>query len=144
MTVVDQTWARGLAPGSRGSVSAFHNGGVGYQLLSPAQVEVLDGDVLLLTIDHGKAPKDASYAYAVRTAVSKKAFEKALKEQDFEILANAPDLQAVRFAGKVMAVFYEAGEIALAEGQSIESGVPSLVVRDLATGATVSWNPYCD
>lgn len=70
--------------------------------VSAAEKKRVSGEVFTLWLDHGPAPKDATYAYLVSPAVA--------KVPKVEILANTPDLQAAQDAeGRVAIVAHKAG-----------------------------------
>ena len=67
-----------------------------------------------IMINHGKNPKNATYAYAVLPYADEEKTALYAKSVPFEILSNTPVCQAVRKAsvGITAIVFYEAGECA--------------------------------
>jgi hypothetical protein len=70
--------------------------------------------MLQFQIDHGKNPKNDSYAYAVDFHCGSFAdLRKNAENPQFEILALTPDLQAVRekSSGTLAAVFHKPGEV---------------------------------
>lgn len=77
------------------------------------------GKVFSLWIDHGKSPKNQSYAYAVFPQTSADDMPARVKNPGFEILSNTRDLQAVKAGNTVYAVFYEPGTIKWGDGQSV-------------------------
>ena len=71
--------------------------------VSAAEKKRVSGEVFTLWLDHGPAPKAATYAYVVSPA--------ALPAPKVEILSNTPDLQAARdAAGRVAVVAHRAGD----------------------------------
>lgn len=74
--------------------------------------DTVSADVFTLFIDHGAAPRGASYAYAVLPGVSSPA------GYGFGIIANTPAVQAVESPGSALAymVFYDAGTVATHAG----------------------------
>ena len=71
--------------------------------VSAAEKKRVSGEVFTLWLDHGPAPKAATYAYVVSPA--------ALPAPKVEILSNTPDLQAARdAAGRVAVVAHTAGD----------------------------------
>lgn len=67
-----------------------------------------------ITIDHGKNPQNACYAYAVLPYVDDKKLKKYAEDPNFEIISNTDKIQAVRekTLGITGIIFYEAGECA--------------------------------
>ena len=67
-----------------------------------------------ITINHGKNPKNSTYAYAVLPYADDKKLAKYAENPDFEIISNTVECQAVREKnlGITGIVFYEAGECA--------------------------------
>ncbi len=67
-----------------------------------------------ITIEHGKNPQNASYAYAILPYADDEKLKKYAKDPDFEILSNTNKIQAVKEKnlGITGIVFYEAGECA--------------------------------
>lgn len=77
-----------------------------WKWMSPAlSSDEVSGDVFEMVIDHGVAPKDASYAYAVLPGITLN--DRTARRQDIKVLSNTPRLQSVRIAGKTMAVRWE-------------------------------------
>lgn len=84
--------------------------------------ELITEDVFALWYDHGKRPRDASYAYMVVPNTEIKNMETAGRNfRDIEILSNTTEMQAVRHhkLGMTQVAFYQAGEISLTENLSI-------------------------
>ncbi len=95
-------------------------------------------DVFSLWLDHGKEVRDAAYAYVVYPAVSAEALKPHVDAQEFEVLANTEQAQAVGHAasGMTQAAFYEPGAVAHGEGRFIRVDQPCLLlVRE--TGSSV-------
>jgi hyaluronate lyase len=65
-----------------------------------------------IMINHGKNPKDATYAYAVLPYASEEKTALYAKKPEVEIISNTPTCQAVRkpSLGVTGIIFYEAGE----------------------------------
>ena len=63
-------------------------------------------------INHGKNPKDATYAYAVLPYANEETTKRYSESPEIEILSNTPACQAVRkpSLGVTGIIFYEAGE----------------------------------
>ena len=132
-----------IANGSRvlDGVEWVHHDGVGYVFPEPATVnlsnqtetgrwcditdekhisdEVVSEDVFALWIDHGHKPEDASYHYVVVPDVDADAI--GARVSPIDILANTPDVQAVRHVGLGICqiVFYKAGEVQVSETTSV-------------------------
>lgn len=92
------------------------------------------GDTFMLTIQHGQGPRGARYAYAVRLGATR---ADALAGASLPVVvANTPDLQAVRHPGSglVHAVFHGPGLLELDGGDSLEADA-GLVVQARRAGA---------
>lgn len=88
--------------------------------------DVMEADVFSLAIDHGVAPRDAGYAYAVVPGANVPAAHK------FEILANTPAVQAVSSTdgSLIYIVFYDKGEIDTPAGRFGASQPCMMMIRD--------------
>ena len=77
-----------------------------------------------ITIDHGKNPENASYAYAVLPYADDEKLKKYAEDPHFEIISNTDKIQAVKekTLGITGIIFYEAGQCA-----GIEVNKPCLV-----------------
>ncbi|WP_455584844.1 polysaccharide lyase family 8 super-sandwich domain-containing protein [Bacteroides sp.] len=73
-----------------------------------------------LTINHGKAPQNGSYAYAVLPASTVESL--SVGKMFFKILKNTPEMQAVEHADRSLAyvVFYKPGRIDLGDRGVLE------------------------
>lgn len=128
-TTLDQRLAHGGAVSSAGPIARgesmlrqtrwLHHDDIGYLFFSPTSVHVKLGpatgswrsisvtqdpapvkkDVFLAFLDHGRTPVDASYAYAVVPAATPATLRKISAEPAVHVLANSPDVQAVRHDG---------------------------------------------
>jgi len=123
---------------------------VGYVLLGPGTVRLHNGpqqgswweinhvyskdtvarDVFKLWIDHGKRPKNATYAYLVTPGITADSLTTYVGRRPVKVLRNVPGLQAVlheklRIAGLA---FYEPGEVEIRAGLSAAVDTPCLVV----------------
>ncbi|MEX2382535.1 MAG: polysaccharide lyase family 8 super-sandwich domain-containing protein [Opitutales bacterium] len=132
-------------------VDWVHHDGVVYLFFSPADVnleneavtgnwrranhqswateEVVQEEVFKLWLDHGVGPEAGSYAYVVvPQGFSEAGLHKGTA--GLEILANTPDLQAVkhRELGLSQIVFYSPGEIELAEEVILSADKPCVVM----------------
>lgn len=86
LTAVDQRLVAGPVSARAGEVS---HDGLTYRALAGGWA-VEHGDLLTIWFDHGEAPRDATYAYAVSPAGA---------SPPIEVLSNAPGAQAVRCGG---------------------------------------------
>jgi chondroitin AC lyase len=86
-------------------------------------------DVFLAWLDHGNA-KNASYEYIVVPNVSASSFDAYSKKLPVTIIANTPELQAVRNQplGITQAVFYSPGKVALGDGITLSVENPCIVM----------------
>lgn len=153
--------SRGAGGVVSGELRWVHHDGAGYLLLDggPATLRVgpqsgtwhdinsnlpdepVTCDVFSLWIDHGRAPRDATYAYAVVLGAGRGEMEALAGSPGFEVLANAPDLQAVSFDGGdlIQAAFYRAGAVALPHGGAVGVDTPCLLMlRREAEGWAIS------
>jgi chondroitin AC lyase len=91
-------------------LSALEQTGGWHRINRRHKSEKITREIFTLWIDHGKKPRDATYAYTIFPGA------KADKppQPRAEILANTPSRQAVRDAklGITQVVFHEAGELA--------------------------------
>ena len=89
-----------------------------------------EGDVFTLWFDHGRRPRDATYAYRVLPGIAADRVADAANDSPVAILANTPQLQAVVHAGLGLAmfVFYEPGAAEWAPGLRITMEQPGLVM----------------
>lgn len=87
-------------------------------------------DVFTLWLDHGAGPQGAEYSYIVVPGIEAEDVEDYRADAPIEILANTSALQAVqhRELGLSQVVFYEPGEIVLADGVTLTSEMPGLVM----------------
>jgi chondroitin AC lyase len=79
-------------------------------------------DLFALWFDHGVRPRNGSYQYVVIPRLKLSAVERYRSALPIRILSNTTSLQAVRHNGLdiTQMVFYEAGEMDLGEGLSVE------------------------
>ncbi|MFO7774597.1 MAG: polysaccharide lyase family 8 super-sandwich domain-containing protein [Candidatus Hydrogenedentota bacterium] len=93
-----------------------------------ATEEEVEEDVFKAWLDHGEQPAGASYEYIVLPDAD--AGETAAYDDGPIILENTPELQAVKHPGLGVSqvAFYEAGEIELTDGLSVEVNEPCLVM----------------
>ncbi len=138
-----------MLPGKVGKAQWLWNGGVGWASLDDSMLHVTDrsqtGDwksinehlkatpvrekVLAVWLDHGTAPKNASYAYLVGLHHKEAAFKQLATAPPVAILANTAALQAVTHAksGLTGVAFYQPGEIMLRDGLTLAAKLPCLV-----------------
>jgi chondroitin AC lyase len=136
VTTLDQSHLVGSV--NREANRVTHNG-LRYVVESPAKIEcsvgeqqgrwsdigtgtdeLIKGSVFKMWIDHGIAPRNASYVYHV---VSESA------SPDATVLSNTPALQALTRRGVLAAVFWEAGRLELDGAQSIAVDQPCLLLK---------------
>lgn len=93
----------------------------------PPDTEVATRTYLQIVREHGAAPVQETYAYAVAPAASAKETKRLWKKQQFAVVANTADLQAVTDTRTdvTMLNFFAAGSI---DGVTV-SGPCSLVLR---------------
>ena len=75
-------------------------------------------DVLTVWIDHGTAPANASYAFAI--------LSEAMAEQKLasvKVLANTSQCQAIEWNGYAYCVFHQTGNVILPGGKTITGEV---------------------
>jgi len=97
--------------------------------------ELKEGDFQVAWIDHGRAPQDAGYAYAVRPDTSAAALAEYVKSPDFEILQRDDAAHIVRFPKKGLtgyALFAPAD--GLAYGALRGTDTPCLVMTRVSGG----------
>lgn len=92
--------------------------------------EAVQKDVFTLWIDHGITPEQAEYAYIVVPGIEADQVEQYRLNTPIEILANTAALQAVqhRELGLSQIVFYEPGEITIANGITVSAETPGMVM----------------
>ncbi len=84
--------------------------------------ELVTRDVFLLGFHHGIRPGDETYQYIVVPGIGSEEMPAASADnRSIEILANTPEVQAVRHGGMEICqlAFYQAGEVTIAEGVSV-------------------------
>lgn len=100
----------------------------------------VEREVFSLWIDHGSAadPAAATYAYVVLPGMGADEVRAWSAQPDLAILANTPDLQAVRFGAEVGAVFRRAGSLAAAPGGALTVDQPCAVLVGAEGAVTVA------
>lgn len=96
-------------------------------------------DTFTLWIDHGTRPSGADYAYLVIPGVDAESIAGQPFRTQIEIIANTPQLQAVRHRGEGLTqiVFHAPGAIEVLPGITLTAAQPCLVMVHTADG-TVS------
>ena len=133
-------------------VAWIHHNDVGYVFPSEASVHIanqtatghwrrithqswatedeVEEDVFKAWLDHGEQPDGASYAYIVLPDADAGETAAYANEESPVILANTAELQAVKHPGLSISqvAFYEAGEIELTDGLTVEVNETCLVM----------------
>lgn len=96
---------------------------------SDSPKEEISKEVFKIWFNHGIRPDNATYQYVVVPSTSEKEIL-GQPDRQLEILANTPELQAVRHKGLNLTgmVFYQAGQVQLAEGLKISTDGPGLIL----------------
>lgn len=115
-----------------------------YKGTYPENHEGKKADILWIGFDHGIAPQDSVYAYAVYPGIGQDAFLK--RGNDYRILSNTPQVQAVQdvTTGKVMAALYEPGSFTAEGIGTITADKPCLMIYDQTAGKLTVANPFCE
>lgn len=82
------------------------------------------GAVFSLWYDHGEAPKDGQYAYALLPNCSNSSLQ--AEDLDVEILQNSLSCQAICAGSEVFAVFHASGRLSLPDGSVLEGEARSI------------------
>ncbi|MBN2307540.1 MAG: polysaccharide lyase 8 family protein [Candidatus Hydrogenedentes bacterium] len=92
-------------------------------------------DVFSLWFDHGAGVRDARYAYIVYPAVSAPDLSRRAEAGAFDVLANTPQVQALRDTarGVLQAAFWEPGALDCGDGRFVRVDQPCLLMVS-ATG----------
>ena len=87
-------------------------------------------DVFALWLDHGERPSDASYEYIVAPATSVEELQQNSSQAHITVLSNTAEVQAVSNTKLNIhqVVFYQAGEIQLAETLRLTADQPGMVM----------------
>jgi len=95
---------------------------------SDSPKDEISKDVFKLWLDHRAQPANAKYEYIVVPATSEQEMEKA--GQQIKILANTPEIQAVRHSSLNICqiIFYTSGEIQVSENLKIGMDSPGVVM----------------
>ena len=98
-------------------------------------------DIFKLWLDHGSAPKDATYAYIVAPALAAADVSAYVSKARVTVLANTDRLQAVMYEKLALtaAAFYEPGRVDLSDGSLLAVDKPCLaLIRGTKTGWAIS------
>lgn len=118
--------------GGRVGISNTEQSGSWYRINQFQDKALLKHNVFKMWINHGNAPKNASYRYIVIPAITVAGIKK-YDRTVIQILKNTAELQAVKHTGLNMlqAVFYEPGTLVY-DGGSITVDKPcALYIKDL-------------
>ncbi|MGF7216184.1 chondroitin AC lyase [Spirosoma lacussanchae] len=99
--------------------------------------DLIREDVFSLWFNHGNKPSGASYQYIVVPDVSEQQLsETSRSNRSIEILANTPDLQAVRHGqlGISQLAFYKAGTIEVEKGVSVQMDSQGMAMLTMKNG----------
>ncbi len=90
----------------------------------------LKGNVFTAWIEHGNRPKNAGYQYIVVPGMTLEETESYSKELPIQILANTPEIQAVRNKDSetVQMVFYQPGKVRITDDFHLISNNPCLIM----------------
>ena len=95
-----------------------------------------------LTLNHGRNPKNATYAYVTVPSVTKDEFDKIVKGNNIEIISNTPDICAVTYKGqdiKVLGVnFWEPSSINTENGTISSTAAASVTVKKSGNNIKIS------
>ena len=92
--------------------------------------EEVHKDVFTLWVDHGVAPEEAGYGYIVVPGIEAAEVDAYQADAPIEILANTSALQAVKHRELEWSqmVFYEPGDVAIADGITLSAETSGLVM----------------
>lgn len=87
-------------------------------------------DVFTLWLNHGVSPRQARYEYIVIPGIEASEVEQYRNNSPIRILANFPEIQAVRHTGLDISqmIFYEPGTLQIAEGLDLSVDTPGMVM----------------
>jgi len=129
---------------------AYHDG-MGYLFLKPERVTLgiqpqsgswredvllagdpatVTKDVFSIWIDHGMQPQDGHSAYSLFPGISLNEWKAKATQPNVTLLANTPNLQAVReeALGITMAAFFQPGTLTYADGKNLTVAQPCLIL----------------
>ncbi|MEQ9219168.1 MAG: polysaccharide lyase family 8 super-sandwich domain-containing protein [Cyclobacteriaceae bacterium] len=97
---------------------------------SDSPKELVSGDVFTAWIDHGARPSNASYQYVVVPGMTNEKIEAYRKDLPIQILANTPEIQAVRNkkTQTTQLVFYQPGKVRISDDFHLISRSPCMVM----------------
>ncbi|MEJ7740869.1 MAG: polysaccharide lyase family 8 super-sandwich domain-containing protein [Chitinophagaceae bacterium] len=95
-----------------------------------ATEDAVEEDVFSLWLDHGTRPRNKGYAYIVVPGTGASAMDRYNKTGDIIILANTPEIQAVKHKRlhNIQIVFYKAGKMKISNSLSITAEQPCMVM----------------
>ena len=124
-----------------------YHGKIAYFSLDPAAEFRLACDTSLfsLNINHGTNPQNKTYAYLVVPDIQS-ASEAAGYQPAIKIISNSVQVQAVQNekSGQVEIIFYEAGTLKLADGESVTVDFPCAVLWNKTKNLLHVANPRCE
>ncbi len=88
------------------------------------------GEVFSLWIDHGIAPQNVSYAYAIIPAVSRNTAKERIEDvvSQISVLRNDEKVQAIQYKGKTLCVFHKNDTFSLAMYDKLIATGPSAYI----------------
>lgn len=97
----------------------------------------VSGDIFTTWIDHGAAPRDATYAYLVTPAADTTAARARVTAPGIRILANTPALQAIAepVTGLLGAAFHSPGELDLGASGKLVTDDPCVLLLRMLPGS---------
>jgi chondroitin AC lyase len=90
--------------------------------------EPVEKEVFSLWLDHGRDPREASYAYAVASNIALDKMSGWARHPGFEVLGNSTSLQAVRFGALTQVAFRQPGALELGDGLRLRVDRPCLLM----------------
>ncbi len=146
VTTVNQTAFKSVV--SKDANAIWHHK-IGYKSLTDQEIEVKEdsaNSILTLSINHGKNPSGASYAYVVYPNITSE--QLANTATPIDILSNSAEVQAVKnnATGEIQAVFYAAATLKIDRKVALTVSQPAIIIctpsgsgYDIRVG-----NPYCE
>ncbi len=156
LTSVQQSWLTGPVVTSTGKGSSgthklkprdwVHHSGTGYRHFDESTLQIervkgnwnssfptrgdrpAKGDVFSLWIDHGKSPRDQSYAYQIFPRTKADKMDAVIGSNATKLLSNTKALQAIENTEGVYAVFYKPGKLTLGHGKIIGTDKPCILI----------------
>jgi chondroitin AC lyase len=152
VTVEDASGRRTVALGGTANLNGpgwIEHDKMGYVLLDPTSKATVQAQfqrganfslpVFSAWVDHGKGPKNATYAYAVVPDVTADQLDEYSQALPIKVLANTPSVQAVQHQGlgQTQIAFYAAGSVNLGDGVVVSvDRAANVIVRQI--GDTLS------